>query len=97
MALHPPGMFYSSGKPMESGALKVLDVSLYRRGQLITTLLELIEHGTGAAAYYADIMEAVVSMAILAPCGPPTGSWVSSASVAASHAPDSGHRRAGCG
>ncbi len=43
-------------------------------GQLITTLLELIEHGTGAAAYYADIMEAVVSMAILAPCGPPTGS-----------------------
>src|SRR2546426_6295586 len=36
LALHPPGMFYSSGKPMESGAFKVLDVSLYRRGQLIT-------------------------------------------------------------
>jgi len=43
-------------------------------GQLITTLLDLIEHGTGAAAYYADIMEAVVSMAVLAPCGPPAGS-----------------------
>lgn len=42
--------------------------------QLVTTLLELIEHGAGAAAYYTDIMDAVVSMAILAPCGPPAGS-----------------------
>ena len=40
-------------------------------GQLTTTLLALIEQGTGAAAYYADIMEAVVSLAITAPCGPP--------------------------
>jgi hypothetical protein len=42
--------------------------------QLTTTLLALIEHGTGAAAYYADIMEAVVSLAISAPCGPPADS-----------------------
>jgi len=42
--------------------------------QLTTTLLALIEQGTGAAAYYADIMEAVVSLAVLAPCGPPADS-----------------------
>ena len=39
--------------------------------QLTTTLLDLIEHGTGAAAYYADVMEAVVALAVEAPCGPP--------------------------
>ncbi len=42
--------------------------------QLTTTLLALIEQGTGAAAYYADVMEAVVSLAIAAPCGPPADS-----------------------
>jgi hypothetical protein len=39
--------------------------------QLTTTLVDLIEHGTGAAAYYADVMEAVVGLAVEAPCGPP--------------------------
>ncbi len=39
--------------------------------QLTTTLLDLIEHGTGAAAYYADVMEAMVALAVGAPCGPP--------------------------
>ena len=39
--------------------------------QLTTTLLDLIEHGTGAAAYYADVMEAVVGLAVAAPGGPP--------------------------
>jgi len=39
--------------------------------QLTTTLVDLIEHGTGAAAYYADVMEAVVGLAVAAPCGPP--------------------------
>jgi hypothetical protein len=39
--------------------------------QLTTTLVDLIEHGTGAAAYYADVMEAVVALAVEAPCGPP--------------------------
>ncbi|MGZ4435315.1 MAG: hypothetical protein ACXVW7_17080, partial [Trebonia sp.] len=42
--------------------------------QLTTTLLALIEQGTGAAAYYADVMEAVVSLAITAPSGPPADS-----------------------
>ncbi len=39
--------------------------------QLTTTLVDLIEHGTGAAAYYADVMEAVVGLAVDAPGGPP--------------------------
>jgi hypothetical protein len=39
--------------------------------ELTTTLVDLIEHGTGAAAYYADVMEALVGMAVEAPCGPP--------------------------
>jgi hypothetical protein len=39
--------------------------------QLTTTLVDLIEHGTGAAAYYADVMEAVVGLAVAAPGGPP--------------------------
>ena len=39
--------------------------------QLISTLVDLIEHGTGGAAYYADVMEAVVALAVEAPCGPP--------------------------
>jgi len=42
--------------------------------QLTTTLVDLIEHGTGAAAYYADVMEAVVELAVSAPCGPPASS-----------------------
>jgi hypothetical protein len=39
--------------------------------QLTTTLVDLIEHGTGAAAFYADVMEALVALAVEAPCGPP--------------------------
>ncbi|HLK77480.1 MAG TPA: hypothetical protein VKU77_28000 [Streptosporangiaceae bacterium] len=41
--------------------------------QLITTLLDLFEHGSGAAAFYRDIMEAIVAAAVDAPSGPPTG------------------------
>jgi hypothetical protein len=41
---------------------------------LVTTLLDLIEHGTGGAAYYTDVMEALVSLAVQAPCGPPVSS-----------------------
>jgi hypothetical protein len=40
-------------------------------GQLITTLVDLIEHGTGGAAYYTDLLEAVVALAVEAPVGPP--------------------------
>jgi hypothetical protein len=39
--------------------------------QLITTLVDMIEHGTGGAAYYSDVMEAVVALAVQAPAGPP--------------------------
>jgi hypothetical protein len=38
----------------------------------------MIETGPGAAAYYADIMQAVLTLAVTAPAGPrPTGpgSW----------------------
>jgi hypothetical protein len=42
--------------------------------QLVTTLVDLIEHGTGGAAYYTDVMEAVVALAVDAPGGPPAGS-----------------------
>jgi hypothetical protein len=39
--------------------------------ELTGTLLDMIEHGTGAAAYYADVMEGIVELAVSAPCGPP--------------------------
>jgi hypothetical protein len=39
--------------------------------QLVSTLVDLIEHGSGGAAYYTDVMEAVVALAIEAPVGPP--------------------------
>jgi hypothetical protein len=42
--------------------------------QLVTTLVDLIEHGSGGAAYYTDVMDAVVALAVDAPCGPPAGS-----------------------
>jgi hypothetical protein len=42
--------------------------------QLTTTLVDLIEHGTGSAAYYTDVMEALIGLAVEAPCGPPGSS-----------------------
>ncbi len=39
--------------------------------ELTTTLLDMIEHGTGGAAYYADVMETIVALAVGAPGGPP--------------------------
>ncbi|HEU5420335.1 MAG TPA: hypothetical protein VFV41_21785, partial [Streptosporangiaceae bacterium] len=41
--------------------------------QLITTLADLVEQGAGGAAYYADVLDAVVALAVGAPCGPPAG------------------------
>jgi hypothetical protein len=38
---------------------------------LAVLLYQMIDSGTGAAAYYADIMQAVVMLAVLAPGGPP--------------------------
>ena len=39
--------------------------------QLTTTLVDMIEHGTGGAAYYSDVLEAVIALAVGPPCGPP--------------------------
>ena len=36
--------------------------------QLTTTLADMIEHGTGGAAYYADVLEAVIALAVDPPC-----------------------------
>ena len=38
---------------------------------LAVLLYQMIDTGTGAAAYYADIMQAVLNLAVLAPGGPP--------------------------
>jgi hypothetical protein len=38
---------------------------------LAVLLCAMIETGEGSAAYYADIMAAVVALAVTAPCGPP--------------------------
>ena len=38
---------------------------------LAVLLYQMIDSGTGAAAYYADIMQAVLMLAVLAPGGPP--------------------------
>jgi hypothetical protein len=38
---------------------------------LAVLLYQMIESGTGAAAYYADIMQAVLTLAVTAPGGPP--------------------------
>ena len=63
--------------------------------QLTTTLVDLVEHGTGAAAYYADVMEAVVGLAVTAPGGPPASAaeflarldpgWLAAAYSSAEH------------
>ena len=38
---------------------------------LAVLLYQMIETGTGNAAYYADILQAAVTLAVTAPCGPP--------------------------
>ena len=38
---------------------------------LAVTLFQMIETGTGAAAYYADVTQAVLTLAVTAPPGPP--------------------------
>jgi hypothetical protein len=38
---------------------------------LAVTLFQMVETGTGPAAYYADVMQAVLTLAITAPPGPP--------------------------
>jgi hypothetical protein len=38
---------------------------------LAVTLFQMVETGTGPAAYYADVMQAVLTLAVTAPPGPP--------------------------
>jgi hypothetical protein len=38
---------------------------------LAVTLFQLVESGTDGAAYYADVMQAVITLAVTAPPGPP--------------------------
>ncbi|MGH3283082.1 MAG: hypothetical protein ACRDPD_00080, partial [Streptosporangiaceae bacterium] len=42
-----------------------------RPGDLAVLLYQMIDSGTGAAAYYADILQAVLILAVTAPGGPP--------------------------
>lgn len=42
--------------------------------ELATLLHQLIEHGDGAASYYADMSQAVIRLAVMAPQGPPRSS-----------------------
>ena len=39
--------------------------------QLVSTLVDMVESGTGGAAYYADVLEEIVRLAVEAPGGPP--------------------------
>jgi hypothetical protein len=39
--------------------------------ELAVTLFQMVETGTGPAAYYADVMQAVLILAVTAPPGPP--------------------------
>jgi hypothetical protein len=41
---------------------------------LAVLLYQMIDSGTGAAAYYADVLQAVVTLAVTAPGGPPANS-----------------------
>ena len=75
--------------------------------QLTTTLVDLIEHGTGGAAYYADVLEALVALAVEAPCGPPASAadlltrlepgWLSAAYATAADPADHAMLRAAAG
>jgi hypothetical protein len=40
-------------------------------GDLAVLLYQMIDSGTGAAAYYADILQAVLTLTVTAPSGPP--------------------------
>jgi hypothetical protein len=39
---------------------------------LAVLLYQMVDTGTGNAAYYADILQAAVTLAVTAPCGPPS-------------------------
>ena len=75
--------------------------------QLTSTLADMIEHGTGSAAYYADVLEAIVRLAVDAPGGPPANAadflsrldpgWLTMAYAAAGTADDAALLRTAAG
>jgi len=72
--------------------------------ELAVLLYQMIDSGTGAAAYYADVLQAVLSLAVLAPCGPPLSTaafldrlnakWLQNAWNDGRHAAEAEHARA---
>ena len=65
--LYGPAPAASRSGPMRPGC----PCGTSRRADLAVLLYQMIDSGTGAAAYYADIMQAVLTLAVLAPGGPP--------------------------
>ena len=71
---------------------------------LAVLLYQMIDSGTGAAAYYADVLQAVVILAVTAPCGPPLSTqafldrlnakWLASAWNDGRHLSEAEHARA---
>ena len=72
--------------------------------ELAVLLYQMIDSGTGAAAYYADILQAVVTLAVTAPGGPPLSTaafldrlnarWLASAWNDGRHRAEAEHARA---
>ena len=72
--------------------------------ELAVLLYQMIDSGTGAAAYYADILQAVVTLAVRAPGGPPLSTaafldrlnakWLASAWNDGRHLAEAEHARA---
>jgi Helicase HerA, central domain len=71
---------------------------------LAVLLYQMIDSGTGAAAYYADVLQAVITLAVTAPCGPPlstqafldrlNATWLASAWNDGRHLAEAEHARA---
>ena len=72
--------------------------------ELAVLLYQMIDSGTGAAAYFADILQAVVTLAVTAPGGPPLSTaafldrlnarWLASAWNDGRHLAEAEHARA---
>jgi hypothetical protein len=72
--------------------------------ELAVLLYQMIDTGTGNAAYYADMLQAVITLAVLAPCGPPLSTqafldrlnakWLASAWNDGRHLAEAEHARA---
>jgi hypothetical protein len=72
--------------------------------ELAVLLYQMIDTGTGNAAYYADMLQAVITLAVLAPCGPPLSTqafldrlnakWLASAWGDGRHMAEAEHARA---